>query len=86
MLLKCHINLSSGGGFITLPSSTREPDISCLLGLYVPRVARLLLAIIINIIIPENKTENISYSKTVKHVNQKMLNFLFIIVLPVPTA
>lgn len=43
------MSLSSGGGFITLSNSTRGLLYSCELGLYVPRVALLFLAIMKNI-------------------------------------
>ena len=53
-----HISLSSGGGFRCIPISTRDPLISCRLGLYVPRVARLLRAITKNAITAEIYREN----------------------------
>lgn len=47
-----YINRSSGGFFSTLPSSTRDPAVSCWLGLYAPLVARLFFAIMIKTITP----------------------------------
>lgn len=48
MEVKTYINRSSGGGLITLSSSTLGLQYSCELGEYVPRVARFFLAIITN--------------------------------------